>query len=68
MVYNLHITTDEAGALLELSDSLADQLEGVVEAFNRTIHPAGGYRIYEPFIWMQTDLYWKVYRFHTGVK
>lgn len=29
MVYNLHITTDEAGALLELSDSLADQLEGV---------------------------------------
>ena len=43
MVYNLHITTDEAGALLELSDSLADQLEGVVEAFNRTIHPAGGY-------------------------
>ena len=41
MVYNLHITTDEAGALLELSDSLADQLEGVVEAFNRTIHPAG---------------------------
>ena len=47
MVYNLHITTDEAGALLELSDSLADQLEGVVEAFNHTIHPAGGYRIYE---------------------
>lgn len=47
MVYNLHITTDGAGALLELSDSLADQLEGVVEAFNRTIHPAGGYRIYE---------------------
>lgn len=43
MVYNLHITTDEAGALLELSDSLADQLEGVVEAFNHTIHPAGGY-------------------------
>ena len=69
MVYNLHITTDEAGALLELSDSLADQLEGVVEAFNRTIHPAGGYRVYETIHpWMQTDLCWKVYLFIQDTK
>ncbi len=68
MVYNLHITTDEAGALLELSDSLADQLEGVVEAFNRTIHPAGGYRIYETIHLDADGFVLEGIPFHTGHK
>ena len=68
MVYNLHITTDEAGALLELSDSLADQLEGVVEAFNRTIHPAGGYRIYETIHLDADGFVLEGIPFHTGRK
>lgn len=68
MVYNLHITTDEAGALLELSDSLADQLEGVVEAFNHTIHPAGGYRIYETIHLDADGFVLEGIPFHTGRK
>ena len=68
MVYNLHITTDEAGALLELSDSLADQLEGVVEAFNHTIHPAGGYRIYETIHLDADGFVLEGIPFHTGHK
>ena len=68
MVYNLHITTDEAGALLELSDSLADQLEGVVEAFNRTIHPAGGYRVYETIHLDADGFVLEGIPFHTGRK
>ena len=50
MVYNLHITTDEAGALLELSASLADQLEGVVTT--QSFSPTGKFQmtVFQHFI------------------